>query len=192
MKRRFLSLLVLPILLASCGGGSSTASLCTQQYWNGTVGACLPEGWNVVPQEMLDERGLPAEVIAAFQAEKAVSGQFPTVTVLKETLSQDADSKAYSEASIRAVSTLPGYKLIDSRSVSIDGDDVTLHVFSAQPLPEEPERRYYQISAVSNRIGYTFTALTPMSISSSLENEVTAILKSGTLKEPSASASSEK
>lgn len=191
MRRRFALLALVPFLLASCGGGSS-ASACTQQYWDGTVGLCLPEGWNVVAREMLDERGLPEEVIAAFQAEKAVSGQFPTVTVLQETLSQDADSTAYSEASIRAVSTLPGYKLIDSKSVTIDGAAVTMHVFSAQPLPEEPERRFYQVSAVANKTGYTFTALTPMSISSGLETDVTTIIKSATLKEPSASNSSAK
>ncbi len=142
-------------------------------------------------KETLDERGLPAEVIAAFQAEKAVSGQFPTVTVTEEKLTQDADSAAYSKASIRAVSTLPGYKLIDSRSVTIDGNAVDMHVFSAQPLPEEPERRFYQVSVVGkNRTGYTFTALTPLSIGSGLENEVTTIVKSSTLKEPAAQSSS--
>ncbi len=184
--RRLLPLLLLPLLLASCGGGGSGSSVCTQQYWDGTVGVCLPDGWNVVAREMLDERGLPAEVIAAFQADKAVSGQFPTVTVTEEALAQEADSAAYSTASIRAVSTLPGYKLIDSKSVTIDGAGVDMHVFSAQPLPEEPERRFYQVSVVANRKGYTFTALTPMSVSNGLETEVTAVLKSGTLKEPAA------
>ncbi len=191
MRRRLLLLAAIPLLLSACGGGGSSKAVCTQQYWDGTIGVCLPDGWNVVARETLDERGLPAEVIAAFQAEKAVSGQFPTVTVTEEKLTQDADSAAYSKASIRAVSTLPGYKLIDSRSVTIDGNAVDMHVFSAQPLPEEPERRFYQVSVVGkNRTGYTFTALTPLSIGSGLENEVTTIVKSSTLKEPAAQSSS--
>lgn len=192
MRRPLALIATLSFLLVSCGGGSEAASVCTQQYWDGTIGVCLPTGWTPVARETLNERGLPEEVIAAFQAEKAVSGQFPTVTVTQEKLTLDVDSSAYSKASIRAVSTLPGYKVIDTRSVTVDGASIEMHIFTAQPLAGEPERRFYQISSVSKGIGYTFTALTPPSIATGLEDEVTAIIKSASFKAPEAGANSSK
>ena len=196
MRKQLASILFVPLLLASCGGGGGTAAECQDQYWDGETGVCLPDGWAVVDRETLAQRGVPEEVIAAFQAEESVSGQFPTVTVTREQLSSDdIDAPAYSEASIRSVSTLPGYKLIDTRKVVIDGQNIEMHVFSAQPLNEEPERKFYQISSVRDGNGYTFTALTPLSISSTLEKQVIAIMQSATLREPgttdSDSASSE-
>ncbi len=187
MNRRLAILLLLPLFLVSCGGGSSTADAsCKDQYWDGTVGLCLPEGWNVVARETLAQRGVPEDVIAAFQSEKSVSGQFPTVTVTRERLPDDTvDSPAYSKASIRSVSTLQGYKLVDTRRVVMDGQNLDMHIFSAQPLSEEPERKFYQISAVAEGYGYTYTALTPLSISAALEKDVLAVMTSATLRDPS-------
>ncbi len=189
MNKRLLALLVFPLILAACGGGGgSSTSACKEQFWNGTVGMCLPAEWKVVDRETLTQRGLPDEVILAFQADKAVSGQFPTVTVTRETVHDGVDSPAYSTASIRSVATLPGYRLIDTKKLKLDGQDVELHVFTAQPLSEEPERRFYQISAVSKNIGYTFTALTPLSVSTTLEKEVLAMMESASFIDPSASS----
>ncbi len=189
MNKRLLALLVFPLILAACGGGGgSSTSACKEQFWNGTVGICLPADWKVVDRETLSQRGLPDEVILAFQADKAVSGQFPTVTVTRETVSDGVDSTAYSTASIRSVATLPGYRLIDTKKQKLDGQDVELHTFTAQPLSEEPERRFYQVSAVSKGVGYTFTALTPLSVSTTLEKEVLAMMESASFIDPSASS----
>ena len=172
MHRHFFARLVLPLalplLLVGCGGSGSVAE-CQDQYWDGAVGTCLPDGWNVVDRETLSQRGVGEEVVAAFQDEDSVSGQFPTVLVTREAVAGDVTPEAYSKASVRSVTTLPGYKLVDSRSVVIDGSQVDMHIFSAQPLSEEPERKFYQISTTHGGAGYTFTALTPISTSSALE-----------------------
>lgn len=185
--RRFSSVvLALAVVLSACGGGggSSAAVECTQQYWNGVLGLCLPEGWGVLEQDKLAERGVPDQVMVAFQAESVISGQTPTITVTSERLSAPLDSAAYSKASVRSVTTLPGYKLIDSRSIDVEGQKVDMHVFSAQPVASDPERRFTQVSAVAANVGYTVTALTPVSISDSLEKQITLILSSLRFSEP--------
>ena len=188
---KWTSLLACTLLLSACGSssGNSSTSSCKQQYWDGTLGVCLPATWKVLDRETLQSRGVPDEVTTAFQSSVVVSGQNPTVTVTKETLQGTIDSVSYSQASIRSVASLPGYKLIDTRAVKIDGNDLELHVFSALPLPEEPEKRFYQLSSVSNGFGYTLTALTPLSVSSSLESEVLTIMRSLTFKDPAESSS---
>ncbi|MBI3618799.1 hypothetical protein HY213_02060 [Candidatus Peregrinibacteria bacterium] len=180
--RRFITLLGISFLLLSCSSrtASSTAVTCTQQYWNGSVGVCLPDGWRVVDRQTLTARGTPEDTVVAFQADKPVSGQFPTVTITSEILQQQVQSATYSEASIRSVAALPGYKLIDSRNAKVDGQDLQLHIFTAQPVTDEPARRFYQLSAVSQNTGYTVTALTPISVGSTLEQQVLLILHSFT------------
>ncbi len=185
MKRLLPAFILSLLLLSACGSAtSSTAAVCTQQFWNGTIGMCLPAGWKVVDRETLDAHGVPPEVIAAFQADNAVSGQFPTVLVTQEALKEQMDSSTYSKASVRTVASLPGYKLIDDRSAKIDGTPVDLHIFTAQPIADEPERRFYQISGVSKGNGYSFTGLGPLSISSSLENQLLLMLNSVTFTQP--------
>jgi hypothetical protein len=193
MKRAFACLaLVLPLLLAGCGGSSSATVSCQNQYWDGEAGLCLPSGWSVIDREAMDLRQIPPETIAAFQAEESVSGQFPTITILREDVPGDADSPSYSSASIRSVSTLPEYKLVSTKKIQIDGADVELHVFTAKPIPDEPERRFYQVSAVHDAKGYTFTALTPVSVNSSLDRQIETILRSARLTDPEGASSSAK
>lgn len=185
MYKRVISTLSLSVLLASCGGGSSSAEVvCVAQFWNGVIGMCLPADWSVIERERLQERGVPEQVIVAFQSERTVSGQTPTVTVTSERLASPLDSAAYSKASIRSVTTLPGYTLLDSRATDLEGQQVELHVFTAQPITGEPERRFYQLSGVSAGVGYTVTALTPVSISDQLEKEVLLIMNSVRFSEP--------
>lgn len=183
-KRLLLLTLVLP--LAACGGGDDAPSevSCDSFYWDGTVGTCLPDGWTVVDRDALDERGVPAETIVAFQAEAPVSGQFATVTVTQEPLAEPISSTDYSDASVQSVETLPGYELLDEVDVTIDGEDVILHVFAAQPRDEEPQNRFYQVSMSKENRGYTFTAATPLAVEESLEAQVLLLLENATLVEP--------
>lgn len=185
------SLIVGTLLLASCGGSSGTPTACTQQYWNGRVGICLPDGWRVLERERLDQQGIPQDVVAAFQVEKPVSGQYPTVVVTQEPLSQTMDTTTYSLASMRAVSALPGYALIDTRSVNIDTKAANVHIYTAQPAADQPKTRFSQVSAVSppdasspTGTGYTVTAFAPLSLSSSLEAQELAMVESLTFVEP--------
>lgn len=177
------SLLALPLFLVACSGGSSSVA-CEQTYWDGVFGTCLPAGWSVVDRETLRQRGVPEETITAFQTDEAVSGQFPTVTVTREQLSQPASPSQYSEASVRAVEVLPGYERVETKSTKIDAGDVTLHIFSLQPVQDEPRRRFYQESTAVEDIGYSITATSPLTVDSGLEDEILLILSKATFTEP--------
>lgn len=159
-------------------------TIACQTYWFEQVGACLPSTWKLLDRTELTERGVPDDVIIAFQSETSVSGQYPTISVTKEPLSTVATPEAYSEATTRSVAVLPGYKLIDQKQVTIDGESLPVHVFFAQPVSGEPQRRFLQVSTVSGQNGYTVTALTPLTVSSALENEIFTIMGSITFKPP--------
>lgn len=187
--KRFIATTSLVLLLAGCGGSSKTTDIvCKEQFWNGVIGLCLPAGWSVLEREVLADRGIPEQVLVAFQSDKSVSGQSPTITVTSEKLGSALDSTAYSKASIRSVTTLPAYKLLDSRAMTVEGKSVELHVFSAQPVTGEPERRFFQLSTVAANIGYTVTALTPVSISDTLQKEILLIMNSVRFSEPTVSS----
>ncbi len=182
MKTRSL-LFALPLFLVACSGGSSGVA-CEQTYWDGVFGTCLPDGWSVVDRETLRQRGVPEETITAFQVDEAVAGQFPTVTVTREQLPNPATSMQYSEASVRAVEVLPGYERIDSSNSKIDSGDVLLHIFSLQPVQDEPRRRFYQKSTAVDATGYSITATSPLTVDSGLEAEILLILDNATFVEP--------
>lgn len=165
--------------LAACGGG--TVVECTQSYWDGEVGTCLPDGWHVLDRSNLDDRGVPEEAVVAFQTDESISGQYLTIVVTREVLPEEVASTDYSEAGVASVSSLPGFARLDERTVEIDGEDHILHVFTAQPSDEQPMARFYQISMAKGRQGYTFTAATPVSIDDSAEERITAILENATL-----------
>ena len=183
MHRLLIPLFAFAILLTACGGGGSVKVDCEKDYWDGTVGVCLPEGWAALDRETMRQRGLPDETVAAFRSEKSVSGQFPSITITQETLLQQVSASDYSDASIRSVSVLPGYTLIDTPSATVDGEEVKLHVFSAQPVSDEPARRFYQVSTVSDGVGFTATAVTPLFVEKQLEGEITTVMKSVTFSE---------
>lgn len=182
--RKNLSIPLFCLLLAACGGGSAEVA-CDNTYTDAFVGTCLPDGWHSVDRSELDNRGVPAEVTTAFQSDAPYSGQFGTITVTREVLPQDLTSEKYSDASVLSVQTLPGYEEVDRRNLTIDGASVTLHIFTAQPRDDQPESRFYQVSAVSpDHVGYTFTGATPVSVPDELETQVLAILRNVTLVQP--------
>ncbi len=189
---RSVTLLLAFLTLTACGSSTTTETVtCDQQYWNGSVAACLPKGWKVLSREQLTVLGVPEETVAAFQFETPHAGQLDTVTVTKEPLSQEMSTPEYSSSNILAVSALPDYKLIDKIVVTIDGEESSIHVFSARPSPDQPIRRYYQLSATVERTGYTFTGSFPLSIQDSEASEILFILKNASFKEPEAKAEGE-
>lgn len=180
MKR--LLILSACLVLSACG---STADItCDQQYWDGTIGTCLPEGWDIIDKETLRQRGVPEETIVAFQMTESVSGQFPTIAVTKESLPNPVTSQDYSAASIRSVEVMEGYTLVDTQTITIEGEDASMHIFTAQPLVGEPRRRFYQVSVVRNDIGFTVTAVSPVSIDKNVEDAMMLILKQTVFTEP--------
>ena len=181
--KRVFAFTFLLLLLAGCGD-DSVSDECSQQYWDGTIGVCLPEQWEVIDEETLRQRGVPEETLVAFQYAESVSGQFPTATVTQETLSQPVEPSAYSQASIRAVSAIQGYTELDTSKMKLDDTEVSIHVFSSQPVSGEPERRFYQVSTTKEQVGYTFTVVTPFTIEKDLEKQVIALMKSVTFQEP--------
>jgi len=184
VRVRFFVGVLLCGFLAGCGSGGSDEVVQCQTYWFDVVGACLPSNWKLLDRAELTARGVPEDVAVAFQNEESVSGQFPTVSVTREPLTTVVDPQAYSDATIRSVAVLPGYKLIDQKKVDIDGVSLPVHVFFAQPLSGEPQRRFLQVSTVQGQSGYTVTALTPITVQSSLESEIFTILESITFKAP--------
>lgn len=188
MKRVAL-LLLMTGLLAGCGSSSTGDSVvCDQQFWNGEFATCLPKGWRVLSQDTLTTLGVPEETVAAFQMQEARGGQFDTVTVTKEPLSQDITTTEYSRANILAVSSLPDYKLLDKIVVTVAGKESAIHVFSARTSGDQPIRRYYQLSAALERAGYTFTGSFPLSIEDNEADEVQFILKQVSFTDPAAEA----
>jgi len=188
MKRVALSGVLL-LLLAGCGtSGSSSAVVCDQQYWNSVFAVCLPKDWRVLSRETLQQLGVPEETAAAFQYTIPHAGQLDTVTVTREPLSDEMKTPEYSTSNILAVSALPDYKLIDKEIVTIDGEESALHTFSARPSPDQPIRRYYQVSATQDRTGFTFTGSFPLSILDSEAAQVKFILKNVSFKDPAGAA----
>jgi hypothetical protein len=171
------AIFLLSIALVSCSS-EGTGANCYKEYWNGEVGACLPKNWQVISSETMQERGVSNDAIVAFQSEEPVSGQFLTVGITQEVLREVIDPTMYSQANIRLVSALPGYELTDITSTTVDGSAVELHVFNAQPVSDEPVRKFYQISTVANAKGYSITGTSPVSISDSAQNEIIAIVQS--------------
>ncbi len=183
---RFTFVLMAVVLCTACSSSTSKKTVvCTQQYWNGSVGVCLPAGWHVLSKESMQTLGIPQETIAAFQSDIPHAGQIDTVTITSEPLTEEMKMKDYSAASMLAVSALADYQLIDKQTITVDSEEVSLHVFSARPSPDQPSRRYYQVSGVSKKIGYTFTGSFPLSISETEAAEVKLILESATFIDPS-------
>jgi hypothetical protein len=170
----------LTVTLISCGGGQE--AVCELEYRDDVLGTCLPSGWHVVDREQLDDRGVSEEVIVAFQSDTPVAGQFPTVSVTREALSSSLTSEEYSDASIESIKGLPGYNEVDQQNVTVDGEKITLHIFTAQPEEDQPESRFYQVSIVNDNFGYTFTGATPVTVSDVLEQQVLLMLKNATVK----------
>lgn len=177
--KRFLAFAVVSVLLASCGGGGDSRN-CSKDYDDGEIMLCLPSGWEIVEKSTLEKRGIPEDAMVAFQAEEPIAGQFPTVVVTKEPLKRTVDPGQYSEASMRSVAIFSAYKEVDVTDVKMGDDTVKLHIFTAQPVAEEPLRKFYQLSTVHGSNGYTVTGTTPVAITDSVEEEVIAIVKSMT------------
>lgn len=181
MRAKLLLASSIAFALVACGG---TVVECSQRYWDGQIGTCLPTGWHVLDRANLDERGVPEEAVVAFQTDESIAGQYLTVVVTREDLPQEVTSTQYSEAGAASVTSLPGYARLEERSVSIDGSRHILHVFTAQPSDTQPMARFYQLSLAKGKTGYTFTVATPVSIDDSAEERIVAILENATLTAP--------
>lgn len=191
VKRPLIALALACLLLSACGSSTPSGTAACASYWFDVLGACLPEGWHVLDRTALDERGAPEDVIVAFQMDDAVSGQYPTVTVTREPLASVMASADYGRATQRTVSVLPGFKELDTRTVKVDGKDAYVYVFLAQPVKDEPQRRFSQMSVVQDKTGYAVTAITPVSVKNTVEAAVTQILQSITFTAPVSSAAAQ-
>ena len=124
MKNRVFALTMTVVALTACSGGDSGGIACKEDYWNGVFGTCLPSDWVVIDAETLRQRGVPQDTIVAFQSTIPLSGQFPTVAVTREVLASVVSAQAYSEASVRAVTVLPGYEELDTRDLRVAEEKV--------------------------------------------------------------------
>lgn len=183
MKDSFRLIALATLFLSACGSGSSAVT-CDDLYWDGTAGICVPEGWEVVNRETLRQRGVPEETVFGLQYKEAISDQFPTVVVTEEVLTGVLEPADYSDASIRAITVLNGYERVDQKEITIDGAKVQMHIFTGQPIEGEPKRRFVQVSTAASNKGYTFMAVSPVSISNALEKQIMLMTESFTLEEP--------
>lgn len=188
MRTRF-SVLSLLLVLTACGG-DTVVTTCPNAYWEREIGLCISEGWRVVDRTELDERGVSEEAVIAFQSDRPYAGQFATVVVTREVLTQTLTTVEYSDASILSVSGLPEYSEVDRRAIIVDGFDIVIHIFSAKPRTDALAERFFQVSAVSQNMGYTVTAATPVSVDPTLETQVIDMLSSITFIPPDGEASS--
>lgn len=177
-----ISLFLISLTLVACGSSGSAVS-CDRDYWDGEVGTCIPEGWEILDSETLAQRGVPEETIVAFQAKESVSGQFPTVAITREKLASVTDPLQYSDASVRSIEVVEGYEHVDTKDVSLAGTDVRLHIFTAQPIDGEPRRKFFQASTTHGDVGYTVTGVSPVSIDKTLENQLLIMIEQLTFEE---------
>jgi uncharacterized protein YceK len=180
MKRIVLTLAV-TLLLAGCGGGSSSTAAveCQREFWDGEFGTCIPQGWGLVDSETARQRGVPAdEARVIFQADAAVSGIFPTIVITQEHLLQAVTAEDYSTNAIKLASIQQGYKLLDKQDLQIYDRMVKLHRFHAQPLVEQPLLLFQQWSTVKDDWGYTATSMMPVTVPKETEAAVKLILES--------------
>ncbi|OGJ54853.1 hypothetical protein A3D11_00885 [Candidatus Peribacteria bacterium RIFCSPHIGHO2_02_FULL_49_16] len=162
------------ILLVGCGNGESIS--CQERSF-GVFGICVPSGWNELSAEELREHGVPQEVMVVFQSQQ-IGGNIPTVLITQEMLVNDFDASSYSAENVESVKSLPEFEQLDKQNINIDGENIHLHVFAAQPAADEPKKRFYQVSSVSKGVGYTATAIVPLSIETGVEEEVLTMLLS--------------
>lgn len=179
--KRFTLLACALVSLAACSRSSPSSTVipvtCDSRYWDGEVSVCVPQGWHALEPEAFRDHGLPQEVIAAFQANSAVSGQYPSMTVTRERLTTAVTPSAYSKATMETVRSLSGYKEIDVRDVTIEDLGVDLHLFSARSSPDQPKQKFYQVSTVKGQNGYSFTAAGPLSVDDAVEKRLLFIIE---------------
>ena len=181
MTRRALSsLLLVTFALSACGG---TRKQCVEKVWTGQFGLCLASGWEQIPSEVLRKKGIPEETIAAFHLTEARADQRDNIVVSREILPAALTSFQYSEANIRTIEVMAEYALLEKREVEIEKEETILHIFSARPVPDLPTRRFYQLSLVKSKTGYSFTGTLPYSVEGAVEQSLIDMLLSATLKE---------
>lgn len=173
--RKLILLAMVTCMLVSCGGSSQNSGVdCVFEYWDGQYGTCLPEGWSVLDQETLYLRGITDETAVVFHFNEPVAGQFPNIALTKRPLAAQTMPGLYSQESIKSVAAYGGYTLLDLKEITIDGEELQLHIFKAKPDGVK-EYRYYQVSTVAGDFGYTLTAMVPVTIDSNLEEHILKI-----------------
>ena len=170
-------LLTLTLLLTACGSGKK----CADRVWTGEFGLCLEKGWEQVPNEVLREKGIPEETIAAFHLSEKRGGQRDNIVISRERLPAAIPSKTFSSANIETIEGMPAYALIEKRSMEIDGKETILHVFTARPISDLPARRFYQLSVTKSTRGYTVTGTLPFSTEEDIEEKMINMLLNVTL-----------
>jgi len=178
MLKRLLPILLLTLLLPACNGSGAK---CAERVWTGEFGLCLQKGWEQVPDEVLRERGIPEETIAAFQPTQKREGQRDTIVISRERLPAELSFKKYADANIESIEGMPEYVSLERRDTEIDGEETSLHIFTARPIPNLPTRRFYQLSITKETRGYTITGTLPLTVEQDVEDTMISIILSATL-----------
>ncbi len=181
MRLKALSLLgIFSLSLLSACSGTGTSNC--EEVVTPDFTLCLSDGWTQVTEEELREEGVPEETIAAFHLTDARGGQRDNIVVTREHLPGEVSALGYSEANMRTIVKTPEYSLIEKREVKVDGEVAMLHIFSARPVADLPVRRFYQLSLTEGSTGYTFTGTLPFSVATEVEEGLTDMLLSVSLK----------
>lgn len=173
--RRIATLALSVLLLGGCGTAKSS---CTEKTDVAELRLCIAEGWERVAEETLKEKAVPEETVAAFSSTGGGSGQRDNLVISREKLPGPVPSIAFAEANVKTLQTVPEYALTETREVKVDGEVTLLHIFTAQPAPDIPARRFYQLSLTHGAMGYTLTGTLPFSVDSTTEDTLVDMILS--------------
>lgn len=150
---------------------------CTK-YWSGTVGACLPKGWEALDRTELLRARTSKDVVAGIKTDIPLDDITSFVTIRYGVL-DSVDFVSNSQ--------IVGYEEVETLTVNVGGRERTLRIFDALAKKREKFRYYEMNNGISlSDKHFAVTMVTPTDISSSDYAEIIAFYKSLTFKKPKA------
>lgn len=127
---------------------------CDHPFWTGAVGLCLPDGWEeVAPADVTDK----TDAVLAFQSPAFDRTRRAALIIEQAGLLDLSSSAIYSSQKIDEAMSWAFYTLVSKTDVDLDGQTVSLHVFTAQEPKAFGIKTYYQLSGLRGRTGFTAT-----------------------------------
>ena len=144
------------LLLTACNGGDPLASCDGTPSVVDTFSLCIPPGYIMATQEFGDATNYIIHLGKTDGRE-----QLMQIHVKKDRLLDPVNSSM--EFAERAVElsrqNAPNYMPVSTEPIEVNGQQTLLHVFEAQPDPEQEAVRYHQFVVTHTGTAYGFTAV---------------------------------